>query len=292
MRVAVVIASIGRPEELAHLLADLSEQIVPPAIVVLSLEKAEDAPVGRPVGVEIVLGPRGLCAQRNRGLDAVAGRCDLVVFYDDDFVPSRTSLEGITRVFSADSAIVGATGRVLADGIGRGGIAHGAAKAIVDAHDASAAAGCRSGTRIADVATAYGCNMAFRAQAIADLRFDENLPLYGWQEDVDFAGRIRKRGRMVATDAFAGVHCGVTRGRMPGRRLGFSQIVNPVYLMRKGSMRKSHALGLMLRNLGANHVNAISPEPHIDRRGRLLGNWLGLAHLLRGQADPMHVLRL
>jgi hypothetical protein len=32
--------------------------------------------------------PRGLCRQRNRALELLAGRCDVVIFFDDDFVPS------------------------------------------------------------------------------------------------------------------------------------------------------------------------------------------------------------
>jgi GT2 family glycosyltransferase len=134
--------------------------------------------------------------------------------------------------------------------------------------------------------------MAFRMSAVTDLRFDERLPLYGWQEDVDFAGRLRLKGRMVATDAFAGVHCGVTRGRMPGKRLGFSQMVNPVYLVRKGSMRPAHALTLMTKNFLANHAKMFAPEAHIDRRGRAVGNWLGLGAILKGRSDPMSVLEL
>ena len=56
----------------------------------------------------------------------------------------------------------------------------------------------------------YGCNMAFRAGMIRHERFDENLALYGWQEDVDFSARISKYGQIVKTDAFVGVHRGVT----------------------------------------------------------------------------------
>jgi hypothetical protein len=289
MRIAVILASLGRPKELAHILADLGRQSLKPAIVVLSLEKIEDAPADLADDVEVVLGPRGLCAQRNRALDAVAGRCEIVIFYDDDYVPSRHAVDGVMRTFARNPDVAGATGRVLADGIGLGGIDYDVARRIVDAHDRAAPP---VDARLADCAVAYGCNMAFRADAIANLRFDERLPLYGWQEDVDFAGRVLARGRMVATDAFAGVHCGVTRGRMPGRRLGFSQIVNPVYLMRKGSMRRSHAITLLLRNLAMNHVRALAPESFVDRRGRVVGNWLGLAHLLSGRADPMTVLRL
>ena len=97
---------------------------------------------------------------------------------------------------------------------------------------------------------------------------------------------------VVETDAFAGVHRGVSSGRMPGTRLGYSQIANPVYLMRKGTMGAGHALGLMARNFVANHVKAVAPEKHIDRRGRMRGNWLALAHAAQGRMSPEKVLQL
>ena len=288
LRLAVVTASLGRPGELTELQDALAAQTTPPALWVLSLESMQDAPESLTPGAEVILGSRGLCAQRNRGIEAVKRRADIVVFFDDDFIPSRYALEGIAALFAFNPDVVGATGHVLADGITRGGLTIEVAKQILSAYDAEPQPSAMSAR---DVHTAYGCNMAFRLSALVDdLRFDERLPLYGWQEDVDFAGRVRECGRMVATNAFAGVHRGVTRGRMPGRRLGFSQIVNPVYLVRKGSMRWSHAAWLMLRNLGANHLRMIAPEPHIDRRGRAIGNWLGLAHILRGRADPGVVL--
>ena len=50
----------------------------------------------------------------------------------------------------------------------------------------------------------YGCNMAFRAQSIEHLTFDERLVLYGWLEDRDFAFRAGAAGRMIQTDAVWG----------------------------------------------------------------------------------------
>ena len=46
----------------------------------------------------------------------------------------------------------------------------------------------------------YGCNMAFRTAGIGSVRFDERLPLYGWQEDLDFCGALRGSGRIVKTN--------------------------------------------------------------------------------------------
>jgi len=138
----------------------------------------------------------------------------------------------------------------------------------------------------------YGCNMAFRSQAVGSLRFDETLPLYGWQEDVDFTGQMMKRGQTVKTTAFAGVHRGVNKGRTRGIALGYSQMVNPAYLVRKGTMRPGKALRLMAKNFLANHAGLIHSEPFIDRAGRCKGNWLAILDLLRLSCNPQRVLAL
>jgi hypothetical protein len=132
--------------------------------------------------------------------------------------------------------------------------------------------------------------MAFRTTAIGSVRFDERLPLYGWQEDVDFSARID--GELIKTDAFVGVHCGVKAGReRRGEGLGYSQIANPLYLVRKGSMSRSHAIRHCTRNFLANHIRALHPEPWVDRRGRLRGNWIALFDCLRGRLDPERILQ-
>ena len=112
---------------------------------------------------------------------------------------------------------------------------------------------------------------------IGDMRFDERLVLYGWQEDIDFTSRLRRRGRVVCVPASAACISGLKAGRVSGKRFGYSQVVNPVYLIRKGSVPASFALPLMFRNLAANLVRSLRPEPYVDRRGRLRGNLLGLS---------------
>ena len=64
-----------------------------------------------------------------------------------------------------------------------------------------------------EIRGAYGCNMAFRTAEIGSVRFDERLPLYGWQEDLDFCGALRSSGRIVKTDIVWGVHLGTKRGK-------------------------------------------------------------------------------
>jgi GT2 family glycosyltransferase len=287
VKVTVIVASVNRGEEIGQLLGLLARQTLLPAKIILSVERDADLPPGLDPQVQVVMGPKGLTAQRNRGLAAVQGEADAVVFYDDDFLPVPTALEGIARLFAEHPDIAGATG-LLRDGVKHGGMSYEAAMEVVDAYRGTTGAACT----MTPVDELYGCNMAFRVTAAQDLRFDEKLPLYAWQEDVDFAGQLMRKGRVVKTDAFAGVHRGVNKGRSPGLALGFSQMVNPAYLVRKGTMRPKKAAVLMLRNLIANHVRAFNPEPFIDRLGRVRGNWLGLWHILCGKADPMAIFSL
>ncbi len=290
MRLAVIVASLGRAEEIGQLLERLRRQTVAPVLVVLSVETPADVPPSPHLNdgrLEVIYGPKGLTLQRNRGLDLAIPQADVIVFFDDDYVPADDALAGISRLFAANPDIVGATGRVIGDGVTFGGISYPDALAMLEADR-------RPQPPAPDRSTdeLYGCNMAFRAAAIRDLRFDETLPLYAWQEDVDFAGQLLAKGRLVKTDAFTGVHRGVTRGRSPGIALGFSQMVNPAYLVRKGTMRPAKAARLMVRNFIANHAKMFRPEPFIDRVGRARGNWLGLAHLVRGKTDPQAIFML
>jgi len=293
-RIAIIVATLGRPEEVGQLLAQIARQTVAAHIVVLSAETPKDLPHIMAPAVKVVIGPKGSCAQRNRGIDLVHGDCDLIAFFDDDYLPCDRALEGMAALFDQHLDVVGATGRVLADGVRTGGINYDVALDIVRAFDDEASARLQPITAKVerDLSGVYGCNMVFRASAVGDTRFDENLPLYGWQEDIDFAARLLPKGRIVKTDAFAGVHRGVMRGRTSGLRLGFSQMVNPIYMVRKGTMRPKEAAALLARNFIANHVKALRPEPWVDRWGRVKGNWLGIADLLMGRADPRKILNL
>lgn len=288
LRIAVVVASIRRSEEIGQLLTHLASQSLAPCAVILSVELPADLPPNLPANAEIVMGPKGLTGQRNRGLERALPICDVVIFFDDDFVPADDALAGVAKVFLEHHDIVGATGLVLRDGIKKGGMTYADAVAALSEYERAAVAPPEIVTSVA----LYGCNMAFRSLAIGNLRFDEALPLYGWQEDVDFTGQIMKIGRTVKTTAFAGVHRGVNKGRTRGIALGYSQMVNPVYLVCKGTMRPGKALCLMAKNFLANHTRLIHPEPFIDRAGRCTGNWLAIFDLLRLRCDPQRVLAL
>ena len=290
LKIAVVVASKGRPREVVQLLQALACQSLKPAQIIVSGVTAADTEgvVAFP-DVAVVHGSAGLCAQRNRGIDALRPDMDVCAMLDDDYLPDPFALEGMSNLFAQNPDVVGANGHLLADGINSAGIDYDDAIALLQAR--------RTGVVTRPVVSyeahsLYGCNMVYRCSAIADLRFDEALPLYGWQEDIDFSVRISRKGRLVQSDAFQGVHRGVKSARLSGVRLGYSQIANPVYLVRKGTMPMGFAARLMLQNLVANHVRSLAPEPWVDRFGRARGNWLAVWDTLRSRAHPARVLDL
>ena len=109
---------------------------------------------------------------------------------------------------------------------------------------------------------------------------------------IDFTYQLRKAGRVVGLNTLYGVHLGAKGGRVSGLRLGYSQIINPIYLLRKGTVPAGFALNLISRNIMANLVKSFWSEPHIDRRGRLKGNILAAIHLVQGRIEPEYILKL
>jgi GT2 family glycosyltransferase len=281
--VAVVVATLGRPAVLTATLNHLLEiQTLKPAAVIVSCVVREDAGDAASLpAVTVLTGPPGLAAQRNAALAALPAGIEVVVFFDDDFVADADWLAAAAQTFRDDAQVVAFTGRVIADGIKGPGLNFNEAVRIVEASNRSTA-----WSRI-EPFSPYGCNMAFRFSAIGDLKFDERLVLYGWLEDRDFGAALAKRGgRLIKCASAYGVHMGVKSGRVAGDRLGYSQVVNPIYMLRKGTMTVGQVAGQLFRNITSNVVGAVRPEPFIDRRGRLRGNLRGLSDVLRGRLDP------
>src|ERR1700692_235657 len=134
MRVAVIVASIHRGEEIRQLLYHLARQSKQPSSIVLSVELKSDLPDDLDQRIQILMGPKGLTAQRNRGLELVLNTSDIIIFFDDDFLPADNTLEKISALFQENSDIIGATGRVLRDGVKLGGLSYEEALSALESH--------------------------------------------------------------------------------------------------------------------------------------------------------------
>ena len=292
MNIAIGIATRGRPGILAETLAELARQTrAPDHIFVCHVDASDvgDLPRTRP-DISFLRAQAGLPRQRNAILDA-ATDADVVLFLDDDFLPAPAWLEVLERVMQAHQNCVVATGTVIADGAKGPGITVQEARALLAADVPPG-----DPLAVAPHFNGYGCNMAFRMAPVRahGIRVDEALPAYAWYEDIDVTRRLAAAsgGKILRLACARGVHLGAKSARTPGLRLGYSQVVNPIYLMRKGSFPWNHAIPSAARHCLINLVRSLRPEPEVDRWGRFRGNMLGLRDLLLGGARPDRILEL
>jgi GT2 family glycosyltransferase len=230
---------------------------------------------------------RGCSAQRNAGL-ALVPDAEFVFFFDDDSVVREDYLERAIDHFRAHPVVVGLTGRVLLDGASGAQIDRDAAVAAL-----AASAGAEPTGRSTRSRELYGCNFAYRRAAAPGELFDARLPLYSWLEDHDFARRLMRHGDLARVDDCVIVHRGVkSGGRTKHARLGYSQMMNPLYLNRVGSFPVWLAVHEIVFRCGKNLVCSVAGSQKSWRRERLRGNLLALGDALRRRFTPERMLEL
>ncbi len=130
---------------------------------------------------------------------------------------------------------------------------------------------------------------ALRGSLRGKVRWDERLVLYAFLEDLDFSLQIGKYGTIVQNPNALAVHIEVAQGRMGDKMRGYSEVVNPFYILSKktgakltrvflGSVRRTlRSVGFALKGQGSQ---------------RLLGNLLGWANVATLRPDPEKILTM
>lgn len=293
LTVAIGIPTSGRRDQIQLTLRRIAEQTHLPAKLLVcpvaphDFDQSATEHLGFPVAT--VTARRGLSAQRNALIRGAMSE-DLLIYFDDDFYPTTDYITEAIALFARHPDVVVATHHPKLDGASGRGISHDDAMRALEEMEKSVL----PSEQLSPTYAGYGCNMVVRIEAVREheIWFDENLPLYSWLEDVDFSRRLAKHGRIVQSNRLRGVHLGTKLGRTSGLRFGYSQIANPMYMLRKGSMDLRYALQQMSRNVLMNTLLALWPEPWVDRAGRFRGNAIALRHLLGGKLHPLNVKEL
>jgi O-antigen biosynthesis protein len=275
--VSVVVASLGRPNELDRCLAALDQLFYRPyEIVVVACADGQRA-IARHLGPAHVRvldnDGSGVAAARNHGIAAASG--EIVAFIDDDAVPEPTWLDHL--VWGMEQTGAGAaTGFVR----GRNGISfqwrgrtvrtdgyHGTIPLSGDEPFVSDAA---SGAAMTE-----GTNMAIRRDLLARIGgFDSAFRFY--LDDADIALRVAASGSATVVVPLAQVHHGfAASSRRRADRM-------PTDLFDVG-----RSLGLFLRKHHDECDLAATLALHrLDERRRLV------RYMVSGQCDPRDVTRL
>ncbi len=287
MSIAVIIPTVDRPDALRRVLAAVHGQSMRAEVVLICPPDASKLPsdvVTDPRNT-VVDGVKGLTRQRNLAISALPADITYIAFFDDDAVPRSDYLEKAVAVLEANADVVGVTGSVVRDG------AQERVELTPDQMTAALEASWASPLDdIELVKGLYGCNMVVRGDVARNTLFDERLPLYGWLEDLDFSRRAMREGRLVKAAAVVTVHQGSSSGgRKQHRRLGYSQVSNPLYLWRKGSLQPKDLVVLVGKPVLASIKGSIIGDERLERRERLKGMSLAAGDILRGRFTPERI---
>jgi GT2 family glycosyltransferase len=282
--VAVLISTKGRPALVRDLVERLKKQTRPPDRIFIVGSHAHDLALldRNDPTLTFFVGREGRGARLNDAMDAAGRDYRTLVFFDDDFLPSRFWIEQAEALLSSAPEVIAVTGAIVAGGFDTRGVDPIDAEAIIDVREGFPI----EGPVLNSDFGLLGCNMAIRADGIEDLRMDESMPAGGLLADVDFCARIAKRGRVGRAPQMAGVKMDIKLRILDGREVGRAQMINAAYLARKGTFSHIFAVRFMARTFWANFLRAFAPESYIDRTGRMFGNMVGLFALLNPATLP------
>lgn len=291
-KIAFVIATKDRPEELRRLWQSLLGQTRPPDEVVVVDASARPTLPDRDGAGRIALrfirsGVASASRQRNRGLDAAGPTADLVGFLDDDAVLEADAVEEMLRFWAqAGPKIAGAAFNMAnhpplewpllkrAPLAARLGLYAGRGGAVT-------ASGFQ--TMIGPVTETIRTDWlpsgasVWRREVFAAFRFDEWFDGYSYLEDLDFSYRVGKVRELAVVAPARYFHLPAAVGRGGGYIFGVREVLNRLHFVEKhAELSPARCRAALTMRLLMSLAFAVR-ERRASYLGRALGNAVGLA---------------
>ena len=296
-RLGLIIATVGRREIVEETLRSLARRESLPGVVLVvgaSLADLPRLPEQFPFKFQVIQAPKkGLCLQRNVGIEALPPGIEFVSFLDDDVEVHDRYFAEIEHVFTNSPGLAGFSGCIMANGnIGRT-----AARGLLDGYgfgDEMPFFGAYPKTWPA----LYGCAMNIRRAWLKAEKFDERLPLYALGEDCEMGFRLSRHGDVGGSGRCPVVHLAARSGRISEYGYGYAQVINYLYFARKGVGLPvlTTYINRLIKIPATNFIFAFLPwldrKKGIDRKGRVRGNLKAIFDVLRGRIDPQNLLTL
>jgi glycosyltransferase involved in cell wall biosynthesis len=284
MFLAVIIPTLGRRKTLAETLQSVLRQTeIPDQIIVSASQQSDvDEATAADARFRVTYGHPGTTCQRNRGIDALDPKAEIVCMLDDDVELRDDYFAYVKKLFVDRPDVAGFSGSVFTyDGRSRE-----QAKQVLRDR--------KIDDTFSEGKIGIGCAMNIRRSVLDKVRFDERLALYGRLEDADFSARSLHLGKQGSYHACPVAHLVEPQARLPGKQYGFSQVMNPFYLYRKGSVLsfwevvKSH----WWIAFGSNTWGVVTRRQNRDYWGRLRGNFLAIWLIVRGRVEPEYIEKI
>ncbi len=296
-RIALIVATKDRPDDLRKLLDSLRRQTVGPAEIVIV--DASSEPV-EPVLAEfpelntryLRHWPPSAAAQRNAGIRACAPEATHIGFADDDTTFEPQAFANMLT-FWKDAApdVLGAAFNIRNyPDRGNAILKHSVLAERLGLYSAKPGSVSRSGwqTVIGQISENHFVDWLpsgaaiFRREVFVRNVFDEVFESYSYLEDLDFGYTISRRGRLAVVADAGFSHFPSPGGRVSARQFGQYEVRNRLHFVRKQGLSLSRCyLGLAIRLT----MSACSGLVHRDTSllSRALGN---VQELMRPSAAP------
>lgn len=247
-KLAFVVPTKDRPDELGLLLRSLARQTDPAAEVVIvdggdrSLGPVADALPGCPVRV-LRHRPPSATRQRNVGIDAVGPEATLVGILDDDSVLAPDAVEHMLSFWDAAPDRLGGASFNLANhpGLFAAGLKHLPLAERFGLYSARKGAVLPSGFQVMlegvteDLRVQWlpSGTSVWRREVFREFRFDEWFGGYSYLEDLDFSYRVGRSFDLAVVAAARQFHYPSPRGRLGGYAFGRREVANRLHFVRK-----------------------------------------------------------
>jgi glycosyltransferase involved in cell wall biosynthesis len=293
-KLAFVVATKDRREDLRRMLKSLSEQSFHPDQVIIVDASSESVELITEefcaLNIKYIRHPRPSASkQRNVGITAVAPDMDLVGFLDDDIEFEPGAIEAMLAFWQQASVDVGGCAfnlknfeptagaklkqSSLAEWLGL----YSRVKGAVMPSGWQTLTGTVSETTF--VQWLPSCASVWRSAIFERFKFDEHFDGYSYLEDLDFSFSVGKHYRLAVLAEAGFYHYISPSGRISQYEFGKIEVANRLYIVKKHRLSVPHCyLGLLARFLIT--LVSIIRQPRIPKLQRAAGNFAGLARSL------------
>lgn len=287
-KLAVVIPTIGRYDDLGRMLKSLAGQTrLPDEVVIVdqdgtSQRFAREFPQLR---IRVIALPGSASLKRNAGFRAARPDADLIGFFDDDIVLEPLAIEALLRFWDRGPDDLGGTGCNM---VNHPPVFAGRLKSVrlvssLGLYGSAKGAVLRSGfhTLMPRVEqTTYvrwlsSMAVVFRREVLAEFSFDEWFESYSYLEDLDLSYRVSKKYRLALVADACFYHYPSNVGRPNAYLFGKKEVLNRLYFVSKNPelSRPLCCLALSIRAAMSVFLGLAHREPEHLRR--VAGNTAG-----------------
>lgn len=290
MKVSVIIVTKDRPNDISRCLNSIQMQSHDwhQVIIIDSSQGSDTAAVVQKYNSHLPIiyshSDPGITKQRNMARELVTADSDIVLYIDDDVVIPAATVSKLQDIFSELPEAIGVTGQIKGEEphelfkrtIGRLCLVYtprpyGISRGLFNIINVPM-------TR-QKVEWLPGAFMAYRWQAISDVKFDEWFTTYGLAEDLDFSLRVAKQGSLYADPELIVEHNHSAVGR-DWKRFGEMRIVNRNYIRKKHFPGTINWLGYWWANYWLIFFNGIRGLSSTRFKHKFIGNIKGVIKLL------------